>query len=568
MARTQRSQAFLRFGLLCGIILFTNVLANYYYAHLDLTEEKRFTLTKPTRQMLRGLKDRIYIRILLEGEFPAGFKRLQVASKEMLDDFRSESGYVDYQFEDPNQGTAEQLNERRKALAEEGIMPVNLRVSEQGKSSQRLIYPVAIIHFGSRKIIVNLLENESSTLDPETVINNSVSLLEYKFANGIKKILSTSRPIILFTQGHGEVTESQTKDLENSLRQYYDTGRLSLDSAIQISPSKCALMVIAKPQATFSEKDKFKIDQYIMNGGKVMWLIDRMNASLDSLRTPGSHFVPTDYPLSLEDMLFKYGVRIQPDLILDLESSRIKLITGQVGGEPQFEFFKWPYHPAVLPKGQHPIVKNLDRVNLLFCSSIDTIRTKTYVKKTPLLTSSKYSRLQFSPVDVNFGILSSNPDPAKFDKGMQLVGVLLEGTFPSTFENRVSAEMVAGLKQIGMDFKSESVPTRMIVVSDGDVASNFYFDAAKKTPLPLGRNKYDNANYANKDFMLNAIDYLIDPNGVIEARTKEVKLRMLDTVRAQADQTQWRLINIGIPMLFLALFGFAFRRFRKYQYAR
>ncbi len=567
MARSKRSQALIQFGLFCGILLFVNILANTFYSHLDLTEEKRFTLTRPTREMLRGLKDRIYVQVMLEGEFPAGFKRLQTATREMLDDFRGESGYIDYQFEDPGKGSVEEINERRKALSDQGILPVNLRVAEQGQSTQKIIYPVAVVHYGNRRIPVKLLENESQTLDPEVVINNSVTLLEYKFANAIKKILAPDRPIILFTKGHGELDDLQTADLENSLRQFYDIDRIALDSVVQIKPDHCALLVVAKPQTGFSEQDKFKIDQYVMNGGRVLWLVDRLNAALDSLRGNPPRFVPTDYPLNIEDMLFKYGVRIQPDLVVDLECSKIRLVVGQMGNRPQFDLFPWYYHPTVLPNGRHPIVKNLDRVELRFCSSIDTIRTKTAVKKTILLTSSKYSRLQFSPVDLNFDIVKYNPDPAKFNKGMQTVGVLLEGTFPSNYENRVSQEMLAGLKQMGMEFKSVSEPARMLVISDGDVAANFVTNPEKREWLPLGFSRYENTTYANKELMLNAIEYLIDPNGVIEARSKEVKLRMLDTVKAGKEQTQWRLVNIAIPLAFLGIFGWFFNWRRKKRYA-
>jgi ABC-2 type transport system permease protein len=566
MARSNRSQALLQFGLICGILLFVNVLANSFYRYADLTEEKRFTLTQPTRDMLRGLKDRIYIQILLTGEMPAGVKRLQTTTREMLDDFRSESGYIDYQFDDPNAGTTEEVNERRKALAEDDIIPINLKVSGNGEKSQKIIYPFAIIHFGEKQVAVKLLENESPSLSPETVINNSVSLLEYKFANGIKKVLASKRPIVLYTQGHGELTELQTTDLDRSLRQFYDIDRILLDSAVQIKPEACAVMIIAKPRSTFSEKDKFKIDQYIMNGGRVVWLIDRMNADLDSLGRTG-RFVPIDYPLGIEDMLFKYGVRIQPDLVLDMDCTKIPLRVGQMGNAPQYQLFGWYYHVAAQPNGQHPIVKNLDRVELDFCSSIDTIRTKTNIKKTILLSSSRYSRVQFSPIDLNFEILKYEPDPEKFDKGNQNLGVLLEGSFPSNFENRVSAEMIAGLKQMGMEFRSESQPTRMIVLSDGDVAANFVRDLEKKSYLPLGFNRYENTTYANKDLMLNAVEYLMDPKGVIGARTKEVKLRMLDTVRAEAEKNMWRGINIGIPLALLGLFGFIFMWLRKRRYA-
>lgn len=566
MARSKRSQALLQFGLFCGIVLFVNILANTFYTHLDLTEEKRFTLTRPTRELLKGLNDRVYIQVLLEGEFPAGFKRLQTATREMLDDFRSVSGFVDYQFNDPGEGSLEEVNDRRKALADQGIIPVNLQVAEQGQRSQQLIYPVAVVHYANRRIPVKLLENESPTLNPEVVINNSVTLLEYKIANAIKKILTPTRPSILFTRGHGELSDVQTADLERSLNQFYNTDRVTLDSVVQLKPDNCALLVVAKPVAGFSERDKFKMDQYVMQGGRVLWLIDRLNASLDSLRMTG-RFVPTDYPLNLEDMLFKYGVRIQPDLILDLECSKIALKTGQLGNAPQMELFPWYYHPAVMSSGGHAIVKNLDRVEMRFCSSIDTIRTKTAVKKTRLLTSSRYSRLQFSPVDLNFDILKYNPDPAKFDKGMQTVGVLLEGIFPSNYENRVSQEMLAGLQQIGMNYKSESEPTRMLVISDGDVAANQVRNTARKEWLPLGYNDFEKTTYANKELMLNAVEYLIDPSGVIEARTKEVKLRLLDTVKARKEATFWRSVNIAVPLVFLGIFGWFFNWRRKRRYA-
>ncbi len=567
MSRSKRSQSLLQFGLFCGIVLFINILANVFYAHFDLTEEKRFTLTQPTRELLRGLKDQVYVQILLEGEFPAGFKRLQTATREMLDDFRSESGFVDYQFDDPALGSLEDVNARRKALAEQGIAPVNLRVADQGETTQKLIYPVAIFRFGSRQVVVKLLENESGNLSPDEVINNSVSLLEYKFANAIKKILSPARPVILFTKGHGELDDLQLADFDQTLRAFYDTDRILLDSVVQIKPEDCALMVIAKPRSSFSEKDKFKIDQYVMQGGRILWLIDRMNADLDSMRVTG-RFIPIDYPLNIEDMLFKYGVRIQPDLILDLECTKIRLVVGQVGNSPQFDLFPWYFHLAVRPTGTHPIVKNLDRVDLRFCSSIDTIRTKTPVKKTPVLTSSQYSRLQFSPVDLNFEVLKYQPDPAKFNKGFQNVGVLLEGTFPSNFENRVSEEMMSGMKQLGMDFKPVSVPTRMLVISDGDVAANFIRNRAEKQWFPLGFNQNDNTTYANKDLLINAVEYLIDPDGVIEARSKEVKLRLLDNVRARDEKTLWQVLNIATPLLLLGLFAWIFNWRRKRRYAR
>jgi len=566
MSRSQRTQSILQFGLLAGILVFVNIVANSFYTHLDLTEEKRFTLTKPTKALLNDLKDRVYVRILLDGDFPAGFKRLQTATREVLDDFRAVSGYVDYQFENPSRGSVEEVNERRKALADDGIIPFNLRVADMGETSQQLIYPVAIFHYGSRKTVVKLLENNSPTLTPDEVINNSVSLLEYKFANAIKKLRSPKRPVILFTRDHGELNELQTADLERSLQQFYDTDRISLDSVVQLPASECALLIIAKPIRAFSEKDKFKIDQYVMDGGRVLWLLDQLNASLDSLGRSGK-FVATPYDLKLDDLLFKYGVRLNADVVVDMQCTKIPLQIGQVGNEPQYQLFDWYYHIAAQPESRHPVVKNLDRVEFRFASTMDTLRTKTPIQKSVLLRSSKYSRMQFNPVELSFEILKFDPDPAKFDKGPQNLAVLLEGKFPSAFENRVSQEMLSGMKKLGMEFKSSSAPTRMIVVSDGDIAANFVRDPVKKLTLPLGFNRFENTTYANKDFILNSVEYLIEPNGVIEARAKEVKLRLLDSVRAKNEQGFWRGLNLALPLLFLAAFGWLFNWLRKRKYA-
>ncbi len=567
MARSQRTQAFLQLGLFAGILVVVNILAHQVYTHVDLTEEKRYTLTKPTRELLRSINDRIYVRVLLEGEFPAGFKRLRTATREMLEDFRSLNAYIDYQFEDPNKGSKEEVNARRKALLEEGIAPVNLNVRGEGESKSQIIYPTAIFHYGKRKVIVNLLENQSPTLTPDEVINNSISLLEYKFANAIKKLQAKGRPVILFTRGHGELDELQTKDLERSLRQFYDTDRITLDSVIHLPADKCALLIVARPRSAFSERDKFIIDQYIMGGGKVLWLIDRLDAGLDSLRHR-KRFIPQDYPLNIEDVLFKYGVRIQPDLVLDMECTQIPLQVGVVGNAPQFRLFPWPYHLAVLPTGNHPVVKNLDRVELCFCSSMDTIRTKTPVKKTVLLRSSKYSRLQFSPIELGFDIMGEELKPEYFNKGHQILGVLLEGEFSSAYENRVTEQMAQGLQQVGVVFRSVSEPTRMIVISDGDVAANFVRDREKKEWLPLGFNRFENATYANRDLLINAVEYLIEPGGVIEARSREVKLRLLDTVRAKEEKPLWQALNIGAPLFFLGLFGILFQWRRRRRYAR
>jgi ABC-2 type transport system permease protein len=570
MARSKRSLALLQFGLLFGILLFANILANSFHAHLDLTEEQRFTLSQPTRTLLNGLKDRIYIKVLFSGDMPANYKRLQGATREILDDFRAQSGWIDYEFENPLEGEDQVVRDRQDALKQEGLMPSMLpSVGEAGERSQQLVYPYAIVNFGNKKVYVNLYENDNPIVlaNDEGLINNCVSKLEYKFADAIKKVSLTRRGVILFTAGQGELLPLQTKDLERSLNRYYDTGRIYLDSVIQIDPKQCDLLIVAKPLGQFAEKNKFKIDQYVMNGGRVIWLLDRMNADLDSLRS-NLRFISIPLPFNLDDMLFKYGVRINTDLIADLECTQIPLNVGPLGNAPQYKLFPWYFFPAIQPFGQHPVVKNMDRVEMKNCSSIDTIRTKTAVKKTPILVSSKYSRLQLSPVEMDLNTPRYQPDPSKFNNGTKTAGVILEGIFPSAFESRVSAEMLASLQQLNIEYRSQSQPTRMAVISDGDFAANFVRDYEKKQWLPLGFNRFEETTYANKEAMINLVEYLIDPNGVIEARNKEVRLRLLDSVRARQEKGFWRGVNIGIPLAVLALFGFVFLRLRKRRYAR
>ncbi len=571
MAISKKKQALFQFGLLVGILFFVNVLAQFFYGHLDLTEEKRFTLTKPTKALLRDLKDVVNVKVLLEGEFPAGFKRLQNSTRELLDDLRGESGFLEYQFEDPNSGTVDQINSFRKNLAEQNIFPVRLDIKDQAGKKEQFVYPVAIFSYGDRSITVNLLESENPASSPQEVLNNSITLLEYKFANAIQKLQMSLKTPILFTKGHGELSAEQLGDLDRSLNLFYHTGLLHLDSVTSISPEVGAV-VVAKPRTAFSEKDKFKLDQYAMQGGKILWLIDRMGVSLDSIGKAGGRFVPNDLPINLEDILYKYGARIQPNLILDMQCTKIPLAVGQVGGQPQYEMFPWFYHPAVAPMADHPLVKNLDRVAMYFPSTIDTIKTKTSVKKTVLLTSSKYSRVQFSPVDLNFEILRLPEDATKFNKGPQPVAVLLEGIFPSNFENRVGSEMAETLQKMGQTFRKESLPTRQIVVSDGDLAAS-QFNLRDKKWEPLGVNVFEKFQgqvypYANKAFLLNCIEYLLEPHGVIEARAKEVKLRLLDRQKAEAEKGFWQGLNLGLPLLFLAVFGWAFSFFRKRKYAR
>jgi len=358
----------------------------------------------------------------------------------------------------------------------------------------------------------------------------------------------------------------ETADLEKSFGAFYNTGRLFLDSIVQVDPQISAI-IVAKPRAAFSEKDKFKLDQYVMRGGKMLWLLDAMRVDLDSLRD-GRDYIATDYQLNLDNLLFTYGIKIQANLVLDLSCTSIPLATGRLGNAAQFEDIPYWYHPVIIPTSSHPIVKALNPINLFYPSSIDTTsRTKTDIQRSVLLTSSDRSRLQFNPVRMNFDIFQTDVPEEKFNKGPQVVAMALEGVFPSLYENRVTESMLSGLASLDMEFKTQSPPNRMLVVADGDIAKN-NVNYEKGQYAPLGFNEFVKYQFANKDFLINALEYLLDQNDILEARGKEVKLRLLNETKAQAERSYWQLVNIVFPLLFIAIFGLLFTWMRKRKYSR
>jgi ABC-2 type transport system permease protein len=567
--QTNRSQSFITLALVTVIALIINILANSFTTQVDLTEEKRFSLTEPTKKQLRELNDVVFVRCLLGSKLPAGFKRLQTETRKALEDFKSINPNIDFKFEDPSVGGSEaERKQQFESFAKDGLVPMRLRLVNDDAKTEQYIFPYCEFNYHNEKVVVKLLENDVPNMNPELALNNSIALLEYKFSNAIQKLQTDRKPNIVFTDGHKELQPEETADLEQSLRAFYNVGRINLDSVAAIpfgnKQSQVDILMIAKPKTAFSEKNKFQIDQYIMQGGKVMWLIDRLNADLAGMMQTGE-MLPNDYPLNIEDQLFKYGCRIQPNMVLDLEASRIPMKVGAVGGAPQMDLFKWWYYPIVAPSSNHPIVKSLDRVWLQFPSTVETIKTKTEVKKTTLLASSKYSRTQFTPTRLNFEILRYPEDKTKFDKGNQPLAVMLEGVFPSLYENRVTAEQFAVLQQLGLQYSPLSKNTKMLVVGDGDIARNEY-DTQKGATLPLGYNRFEKYKFANKDFLLNAVEYMLDDKGIIEARGKEIKLRLMDSERAKADSTFLASVNILLPLGLVGLFGafFLWRRRKKY----
>ncbi|MFK7978883.1 MAG: gliding motility-associated ABC transporter substrate-binding protein GldG [Saprospiraceae bacterium] len=560
-------QSILNLLLVIGIAIGLNVIGNHFYGYLDLTEEKRYTLTQPTQDLLENLDDVVYVNVLLEGEFPAGFKRLQKATREILDDFRSISGYVDYEFEDPipNSLPVEEKNNRIKQLQNDGLRAKNLRIRDGKEQKTVRFYPYAVLTYKGRSIPVDLVGEDIPGMSSHEALNNSIGLLEYKLSNAIQKLQTSRKPVIAFTSSHGELPVANTQDIRNELRAFYEVGDVILDSLVQINAG-ISVLIVAKPTTAFSEKDKFKIDQYVMNGGKVIWLIDAMNVNLDSLGRSGA-YAPYPYTsdlFNLDNLLFNYGVKINNSLAMDLQSTQIPQIIDE-RGTPQL--FPWPYHLMSIPNQEHPITKSLGPVNLLFANTIDSFRTKTPIDKTFLLTTSERSKAQLFPMRLSFEILKSKPDLATYNKSFQPLGILLEGEFPSLYENRPKGDFLKVYNQLGFEYKTRSTPTKMLVVADGDIISN-YADPAQNRYAPLGFNRYVKHTFANKDFLINAIEYMVDDNGVIAARSKEVKLRLLNETKAEEEETKWQIINIVVPLLLLLLFGFGYNYWRRWKYAR
>ena len=559
------SNRYLQLLLVVAIVFLINVIGSFIYTEFDLTDDNRFTLSENTKKIVSTAGDNMSIRVLLDGEFPAGFKRLQSSVLDILNKIRDINPNIVFEFEDPTVGSVKELEQKKKLLQEDNIIPISLSYSDGTQLVQKAVFPFAIINYRQKKYIVNLLEEQKPGDDEEVILNKSVALLEYKFANAFQKLQSERPKNVLFTQGNGEWEESQTFRLESEIRRFHRVGRVSLDTLMKLD-STIDLVILAGPKTPMTLQNQFKLDQYVMNGGKIIWLIDKFPVSLDSINKY-KFYVPEDIATGLDDMLFKYGVRIMPDLIVDLECSSIPQVVGMSGDKPQTKLFPWVYHMAAASEIQHPVVKNIDRVNLFFPSTIDTVKTEGNVKKTMLLKSSKYSRSQLSPVRLSFEILKVAPDPSKFNDGNRPVAYLLEGEFESFFKNRLTPEFQSMLDRIGVKFKDKSISAKQIVISDSDFAKNLINTTTGDTE-DIGYNKWERRFYkGNKDFILNAVEYMLDENNILESRSKEIKLRLLDTVRTKQEKSWWQFINVGLPVLLLALFGFVYQYFRKRRYA-
>ena len=568
--RIHRRQALLTFLVGLAALVVINVLAGSrlgdtrLYTALDLTEDQRYTLTEPTRRQLTELREPVYIRVLLEGELPADYQRLRDRVAETLEDFRTYTDYLQYEFADPLAGSAEEVRQRQEAMFDDGIVPLTDYQQTAGERTTRAIYPYLLVYTEDRQRIVPLLEAARPDVSIAEQLNQAESLLEYQLSRAIAGLTATDRPVIAFTRDHGELPNAQFADLVSELRKDYEIGPLYLDS-VSLVPDQIDLIVVAKPTLPFSDTAAFQLDQFVMRGGKIVWAIDAVAMDFDSLRATGEAF-PQLRALGLENLFFRYGFRLGNQLVLDLANSPIPIATSQGPNGPQVNLVPFPYHVTALPAANHPIVDHLDAVDLRYPTLLEPVGSSEAAQTTTLLSSSTNARRQRLPSAIDLDAQKFSVELERFNEANLPLAFLIEGTFTSPFTNRLGRGQQELLERAGQAYRAESVPTAMVVISDGDVLAN---SVTRRGEVgTLGINRFSGIPYANKTFLLNAISYLLDPNGSITSRGKQTTLRLLDRSRAQSEATYWRVLNVVVPLVALLVFGLLSTYLRRRRYAR
>ena len=548
-------------GITIVLLLVLNTIGSFFFYRFDLTKDKRSTLSPTSLHILEQVKNPLYIKVYMQGELPSEFKRLQTETRQMLEEFQGYNSNIVFEFIDPLEDEATSMD-NIKELYRKGLTPINISVDDKGKQSQAMVFPWAIAVYDNNEVNIPLLKNIMGASTTDKVIG-SVQHLEYSIADALNKITTTKQKKIAIIKGNGELHEAYIAKFLLQTKESYHIGPFTLDSVAKQPVNtlealkKYDLAIIAKPTEAFSESEKQVLDQYIVNGGKTIWLVDQVVAEMDSLYNPTGSTLAFPRDLNLNDFFFKYGVRIYPDLVKDEQGSPIKLASGEQGSATQFHDFNWKFAPLVHPQSNHPIVKNLGGIKFDFANAIDTL--KNGIKKTVLLQSSQYSKRIGTPSEINLNSVNEETSPANYlNKGTIPLAVLLEGNFHSMFENRVLA-----FDQ--NHFQAKRKHGKMIVISDGDVIKN-QLDK-NLFPVELGYDQRTGNLYDNKDFLMNCVNYVLDDSGLINIRSKDLDLPLLDKERVYENYTSIQFITIGLPMVILLLFGIIFSFIRKRKYS-
>lgn len=536
-----------------------NVVSGAFYKRFDLTTDNRYTLSESATQIIEAIESPIRIDVFLKGEdFPSEFRRLQNETKQLLEEFAALNNNIVFNFINPLED--ESTRERNiQQLTQRGLKPMQLSVQESGKSTQAVIFPYALASYNEQTVVIPLVKNKIGASQQE-LVNNSVQNLEYTFADGFSKLTNPKRRKIAILKGNKQLEDKYIANFVKKLGEYYYIAPFTLDSVASNPQSTLKdikgfdLIISAKPTEAFTEEEKLVLDQYTMNGGKSLWLIDAVAMEKDSLYNATGTNYAVSRDLNLTDFFFKYGIRINPYMVSTLYSAPITLAMGE-GSQSQFQHLKWPYSPLARSSSNHPIVNNLNLVKFDFANQIDTL--KNNLDKTILLETAPLTKLEGTPKEVSLELVTQDQDPQTFDKGNQTLAVLLEGEFNSVYSNRVKPFKLE--KNL-----NKSIPSKMIVIADGDVIKN---DVTRNVPQELGFDRWTGQTYGNKEFLLNAVNYLLDDNGLINIRSKEIAVAFLNQEKITSEKTKWQLINILLPLILLAAFGLVFNYLRKKKYA-
>lgn len=548
--------------VLLSLVVLLNLASTVLFHRFDLTHDKRYTLSSTSLSLIKEVNEPLIIDVFLEGEFSGEFKKLQTETQQLLDEFKAYNSNVVFQFINPLENETEK-DTLIQSFIERGLTPINVTLDDKGKQTQEVVFPWAIASYKGKSVKVPLLKNMMGASTAEKVVS-SVQHLEYAFANAFHTIIKSKKKKVAVIKGNGELHDLLLADFIKQVRENYYIGTFTLDSVAKKPQETLAylkkydLAIIAKPTERFTDEEKLVLDQFVMNGGKTIWLIDQVNMEMDSLYTESGTALAYPNDLNLGDLFFKYGIRINPTLVKDLMATPIALATGNQGSATQYTQFPWFYSPLIYPTSKHPIVTNLEGLKFEFANGIELL--KNDVKKTVLLQSSVYSKQVGTPVPVALNMVQERPEASQFNAtGTIPMAVVLEGKFQSVFKNRV------------LPFKDDSIldqgkPNKMIVISDGDVIRN-QLDKNYQ-PLELGYDKWTNTLYGNKEFMMNCVNYLLDDTGLINIRSKVVVLPLLDKEKVYANYTTTQIITIGLPLLILLIFGLIFSIIRKRKYSR
>jgi len=536
--------------IVIGLVIL-NLISSSFYERFDLTSDGRYTISEVTNTILDKIDEPVIVKVYLEGDFPSEFKRLQTETRQHLEELKAINDNIRFKFIDP-------LDQAEELIAK-GLQPSRLSTQEAGNVSETIIFPWATLEYNDRIENVSLLATQTTTTQEQQLLG-SIENLEYAIVDALHKVSSEKKQTIAILKGNGELDDIYVASFLRKLSQYYRLAPFTLDS-VNRDPQKTLkqltnydLAIIAKPSEKFTEIEKFTLDQFITNGGKSLWLIDNIVAEMDSLMQTGETLA-YNRDLNLTDLLFSYGVRLNYNLIKDLYSSTIRLAAGNIGDQTQFQDFLWYYYPVISTQENHSITTNIEPVNLKFTSSIDTL--KNDINKTILLKSSKLSTSIGTPSLIALEEVSIKPVAADYNNGSQILGVLLEGEFKSAYANRIKPFETAFYKE-----KSEA--NKMILIADGDIIAN---QVHQGQPLELGLDKWTNKLYGNKTFLLNTVNYLLDDSGLIELRSKTIDLQFLDKQKVVENRMYWQIVNVLVPLILLALFGFVFTFLRKRKYS-